>query len=73
MTYIEFTEVADTGKTKVWDVHNTRDGSKLGQVRWYGAWRKYVLHSRNAIWSPDCLFDVMTFIDKQMAERKTKT
>lgn len=70
MTYIEFTEIADTGKTKIWSVDNTNDGSHIGQVKWHGPWRKYVLRpASNTIWSPDCLAEVAKFIEFRMKER----
>lgn len=72
MTYLVFTETADTGKTKVWSVDNGNDGSHLGEVRWHGAWRKYVLRtvSEVCLWSPDCLQDAARFIEARMADRR---
>lgn len=73
MTYLEFRHVghSSTGKTDVWRVVNTNDGSDLGQVSWYGAWRKYVFFCDDAsIWSPDCLRQVAQFVDDQMDSRK---
>lgn len=72
MTFLAFTEIEDTGKTKVWLVHNSNDGSRLGTVRWRGGWRKYVLSTEGygeSVWSADCLRDVAEFIDNQMALR----
>lgn len=70
MTYTRFTEIADTGKTKVWAVDNVNDGSHLGVIKWHGPWRKYVLRiEEKTIWSADCLRDVVEFIEKRMAER----
>lgn len=45
MTFVAFAEIHDTGKTKMWEVRNSNDGSYLGVIRWHGAWRKYVLDS----------------------------
>lgn len=71
MSFLAFTETADTGKTKVWSVDNTNDGSHLGVVKWHGAWRKYVLHTEpRCIWSPECLRDVARFIEHQMVLRR---
>lgn len=71
MTYIIFKEISDTGKTKVWSVENSHDGSFLGIVKWHGPWRKYVLFAeRQCIWSPDCLRDVVGFIEARMKERR---
>jgi hypothetical protein len=74
MTFLAFTETHDTGKTKVWSVDNSNDGSHLGVVKWHGAWRKYVLLTEpNCIWSPDCLADVAHFIGERMVERRRVT
>lgn len=71
MTFLAFTEIKDTGKTKVWSVDNSNDGSFLGTISWRGGWRKYVLNVEpQTIWSADCLADVSKFIDARMAERK---
>ena len=67
--YIEFIEVGDTGKTKVFDVR-TLGGSSLGVVKWYGAWRRYVLFAgTGTVWSPGCMETVITFINGLMDER----
>jgi hypothetical protein len=48
--------------TEVWDVLSRRSGAVLGQIRWYGAWRQYVLHpDPTAIFSGDCLHDIADF------------
>lgn len=74
MTYTIFTEIRDTGLTKVWSVDNSNNGSHIGTVRWHGPWRKYVLlPTHPTIWSADCLQDVARFIDEQMAARKKST
>lgn len=71
MTYLQFTETRDIGKTKVWRVENSNDGSFLGVIRWHGAWRKYVLDVMpDCIWSEDCLGDVTRFIGARMEERR---
>lgn len=74
MTYTRFTEISDTGKTKVWSVDNVNDGSHLGLVKWHGPWRKYVLMIQShTIWSADCLKDVTEFIAHQMNLRSNPT
>lgn len=71
MTFLAFTETRDTGKTKVWSVDNSNDGSWLGQIKWHGAWRQYVFTpAARCIWSADCLAEVAAFIDARMNERK---
>lgn len=42
--YITFLEAENPGKrTRVWHVLSTQ-GGKMGVIKWYGGWRKYVYH-----------------------------
>lgn len=71
--YLEFVEMGESpsGKTKIWSVMNSNDGSLLGQVKWYGPWRKYVFFSEpNCIWSADCLEDLSKFVNQKMKEKQ---
>ena len=71
MTYLVFDEIKDTGKTKVWQVQNSDNGSVLGEIKWYGGWRRYVLVTEaDCIWSPECLRDTSKFILDQMEARR---
>lgn len=72
--WLTFTETNDTGKTKVWDIHNADNGSHLGEVKWNGGWRQYVFAPRaHCIWNPACLDQLTEFIREQMAVRRTAT
>lgn len=43
----------------------------LGQVLWYGAWRRYAFHPEACtVYEPTCLRDIAAFCDWLMAERK---
>jgi hypothetical protein len=69
--YLEFVEVKDTGKTKVWDVMSRSGGYRLAQIRWHGPWRQYTMRPElDTIWNVDCLADISGFIVEQMAARK---
>lgn len=53
--YIRFNftgETSKSGKTHIWNVTAKADGFNLGQVRWFGRWRKYSFFP-----SPDCVFE----------------
>ncbi len=72
--YIEFVEIHDTGKTKIFDVRSLNDGAMLGVIRWYGAWRQYVfMPERVTVWNTTCLKTIITFINGLMKERQKKT
>ena len=41
----------------------TKDNFELGQIKWYGAWRKYCFYpNSNTIWDNKCLIEVLDFI-----------
>jgi hypothetical protein len=69
--WVYFTETADTGKTKRWDVHAVQGDIYLGEIRWYGGWRQYVFYPAiSTLWNAECLLDVSQFIGEQMVVRK---
>ena len=69
--YLNFVLVRDTGKTRVYSVNSRSQVSRLAIIRWYGAWRQYVLEPEpGTIWNTTCLQDVITFIGGLMEARK---
>ena len=69
--YLDFIEVADTGKTKVWQVLSKRHGDVLALISWHGPWRQYTFRPHpNTIWNTGCLTDVQSFIRRQMEARR---
>jgi len=65
---------SDSGKTRLFNIHNNRTGMKLGQIRWYGAWRQYCFFPfkfEETVWSEGCLRDVNSFIRRLMEERRS--
>lgn len=67
MSYINFTEngKSPSGKTKRWLVTAVSGGPGLGDVRWYGPWRKYVFQPSTAIFDGDCLREIADFIESE--------
>ena len=69
--YLDFIQIRDTGKTKVWQVQN-KSGAAIGKIGWYGPWRKYVFYPHSdTLWDNACLRDMVKFIEGRMAERRT--
>lgn len=69
--YLEFVEIYDTGKTKVWSVRSKSSGNELALISWYGPWRQYTMRPEpDTIWNTSCLTDINAFINARMAERK---
>lgn len=70
-TYLDFKFIGELPKTKVYEVVNKLNGTALGEIRWYGPWRKYTLQPySDTVWHTGCLNEVHRFIEKLMAERK---
>lgn len=70
-TWIEIHFVADspTGKTYVWEV--TNDGIVLGQIRWFGRWRKYAFFpQRDTVFEEVCLRDLAMFCSARTADHR---
>ena len=56
--------------TRIWAVRNLR-GVDLGQVRWYGAWRKYCfVPAAECMFDHTCLRAIADFCDKQTVDHK---
>ena len=73
MSYIVFkaASVPKSYVTKVWSVESKSSEFKLGQIKWFAAWRRYCFYPRpGTVWSPDCLRDVLEFCEKQTEARK---
>ena len=69
---IEFFEKSATGKTDIYYVFN-HSGEKLGEIKWYAHWRKYVFYSEGGIIADDlCLSDIQLFLSELKKERKAK-
>lgn len=70
--WIEFILYDNTGKTNKYAVR-TKDDSrfKLGEIRWFGRWRKYAFFPESqTVFESQCLGDIAEFIDELMRDRK---
>lgn len=58
-------------KTKRWTIKSTQNGCKLGQIKWYAAWRKYCfLPEEGTVFDAKCLLEIVSFIDTEMKEHR---
>jgi hypothetical protein len=64
--WVNITQVglSPSGKTKVWHVTG-KDGPNdgIGEIKWHGAWRKYVYYSDEAFYDWDCLRLIAEFCE----------
>jgi hypothetical protein len=67
--FLNFVEIGDTGKTKVYRVANL-NGITLGEIRWFGNWRKYVFYTvPDTLYDSKCLNSISRFINQLMIAR----
>lgn len=66
-----FEGMSDSGKTHRMVIVSKESGDRLGEIRWYGAWRKYAFFpDAETLFENQCLQDIAEFLDKLMQERK---
>jgi hypothetical protein len=71
--YLTLTELESKGKTKIFEVENTKHGYKLGQIKWYPQWRQYTfVPNSDTIFSSDCLNAICNVLNKLKEERRNK-
>jgi hypothetical protein len=63
-------------KTVIWRVISTSDiGVLLGDIRWYGRWRRYCFFPNNdlaLVFEQDCLRDIAQFCEDQTKLHRQK-
>ena len=61
--YIRIEEISQKPKTSVYTVFNSKDGSYLGTIEWYGPWREYCfMPTIDCVFCSQCLTDIIDFI-----------
>lgn len=76
--WLDFLDMTPGGrKTKVYHVRNKEKGGFLGEIRWYGAWRKYAFFTKptafpntELVFESTCLQDITDFLNYLMQEWK---
>lgn len=61
--FLEFSEIRDTGKTKVYQVVSKKWQIALGEIKWFGRWRQYTFFPNlDTVFNVECLHDICGFI-----------
>jgi hypothetical protein len=61
--YIYFVKLTERPKTSVYACMNSRSGTAIGLVRWYGPWRQYCFFPEpNCVFNVGCMDDIKDFI-----------
>lgn len=68
--YLIFEEYTILGhKLPIYIIRNRQTNCRLGTVKFYGAWRKFVFEPCEAvIFDANCLNDIITFLDNRTAD-----
>lgn len=70
--YIRELGVSKSGKTLIWGVV-TENNEILGQVKWFGRWRKYAFFPKsNTLYEQDCLRDIADFCEDRTKLHRLK-
>ena len=67
-SYLRFEEVKVDQKTKVWRVYSIKSDILLGQIQWFGRFRKYCFFSGQCIFDNHCLIDITMFLENEMSK-----
>lgn len=60
-------------KTNQYDVHAKADNFKLGEIKWFSRWRKYVFEpASQTAYEATCLRDISQFLEEETAARRVK-
>lgn len=69
--WIKFEASKQLPTTTVWEVRTRDTNEKIGEIRWYGPWRRYAfIPLPNTVWEITCLQDVAEFLNNETAKRK---
>jgi hypothetical protein len=69
--WLRFENLPHSGTTVVVLVRSVMDGKRLGEIRWYAPWRRYVLNpAPETVWDAACLREVRGHIQGLMDARR---
>lgn len=69
--WIKFLEGPQLPKTRTWTVVTLDEREVLGQIRWFGRWRKYAFFpERETVFEQDCLRRIASFCEEQTAAQR---
>ncbi len=64
--YFQVTEEKlENRKTPIYHIISKRSNLEIGQIKWYGAWRKYCFFpDEYTVWDRKCLKELIDFLDE---------
>lgn len=71
--FIKFVLKQKKPKTAIYGVVNKKTNIELGEIKWYGAWRKYCFFpDGNTVFDTICLAQINDFIEDLMYRKREK-
>ena len=65
-------EVVVGRKTPILHIHSN-EGYYLGDIKWYGAWRKFCFYpTQDTVWDEKCLAELLNFLEQYNREWRNK-
>jgi len=65
-------EIVEGRKTPILHIHSN-EGYYLGDIKWYGAWRKFCFYPvSDTIWDDKCLLELLNFLEQYNKEWRNK-
>ncbi len=69
----QFVSLPTNGKTQVWSVLNSSTGIRLGTIRWYSGWRRYVfMPESDTMYDALCMTEIVGHIQTEMAKPRAE-
>ena len=65
-------EIVEGRKTPILHIHSN-EGYYLGDIKWYGAWRKFCFYpNQDTVWDNKCLSELLNFLEQYNKEWRNK-
>lgn len=60
-------------KTPIYHIESMLSKDEIGQIKWYGAWRKFCFYPNgDTIWDNKCLEQIIAFLNQVNTKKKNK-
>ena len=66
--YLRYVEQPPKAKTRHWLV--VGQGGAIGEIKWYGPWRRYCFFTAGCALDAGCLTEIAAFVNFEMEARK---
>ena len=68
-----YEEYLDNRKTPIYHIESMLSKDEIGQIKWYGAWRKFCFYPNgDTIWDNKCLEQIIAFLNQVNTKKKNK-